>query len=162
MHGTPCYCSPNSSDFIISAPTISNKIHFVITIFSISILLDHPIEIYEIDELSGPCRAYFLDTNLSSPVVITEIEESKQFLLQLAPDQTTQSFFKIPSRRRQELLKLKTALAHLKIDTDLQQNIKSLQPREYPSFVRDLATHTETHGNEYDFAHRIAQEFEQI
>lgn len=61
----------------------------------------------ELEDMMKPAKVFFLDTNLSSPVLTTELDATKQLLIDLLVPPNSSRFFEFHESRRDELFFLR-------------------------------------------------------
>lgn len=115
----------------------------------------------ELDDMMKPAKVFFLDTNLSSPVLTTELEASRQLLEDVLVPPTSSKFFEFHESKRNELFFFRK-LCRLKEwkGSDLR-SVTQLVPGKYARVERLMLETEESFKSLYIESKVISQDIEE-
>ncbi|UTQ50818.1 MAG: RNA-dependent RNA polymerase [Plasmopara viticola lesion associated monoambiguivirus 1] len=113
------------------------------------------------DELFKSKPIFFLDTNLNNPVLLTEIESTRQ-LIELTIDcQEDDTFARLKFRERTEVSKFRHLCKSSNIRLTHLSKSRSLDPSEYPELETGFRVNSGVNDKLYDKAHDMIKEVEE-
>ncbi|UVB78667.1 RdRp [Cercospora beticola negative-stranded virus 3] len=117
----------------------------------------------EFDDLVSASRVFFLDTNLSSPVLLTEIEDTRKLIHECILKTTNKSeYYRTVKFHRQNSVEFLIKLCKLRDwNVTLLKRFGPLQPTEYGKIERHMLNPPDSrYTSYYDEAKEAAQELE--
>ncbi|QDB75019.1 MAG: RNA-dependent RNA polymerase [Penicillium adametzioides negative-stranded RNA virus 1] len=113
-------------------------------------------------EFVRPAKVYFMDTNLSSPVLLTEIADTKRLLDRtIAFAESSEMMWKATAKQRSEFFYMKKLCNHNGWTRSFLRTSVQMNPDVYPAVEEAMLLCSENHDSLYSEAKAIACDIEE-
>lgn len=115
----------------------------------------------DFEEMGGASKVFFLDTNLSSPVLTTELDSTRQLFLDAIASNDRAHFFQLHNNQRTAISFFRKLCKSRGFSQHSLLNMPQLQPEDYPQVERNMLLQDETYDSSYTVSKELCQEIEE-